>query len=81
MSAQTRPPGAADTAGPPESRPDVITLAEIVDHSPRWAGPDRQTFRQGYVAGLGGLAVAVFLGGTTGLVLYLVLVKVLAHLS
>ena len=35
----------------------------------------------GVRAGLGGLALAVFLGGTTGLVLYLVLVKVLAHLS
>jgi hypothetical protein len=58
-----------------------MTLAEIVEHSPKWTGPDRQTFRQGYVAGLGGLALAVFLGGTTGLVLYLVLVKVLAHLS
>jgi hypothetical protein len=81
MSLRTPTRDVEDGAVPVAPSPPVVTLSDIVEESPRWRGPDRQTVRQGVVAVLGVLGFAVLLGAATGLVLYWVLVRALAYLS
>lgn len=59
----------------------AMGLADIVEASPRSAGPDRRTVRNGVVALISMLAAAALVGGAAGVALVWAGTKMLAYLS
>jgi hypothetical protein len=58
-----------------------MTLQDIIDGAPSWAGPDRRTVRQVFVTVFTMLAFAVLVGTAGGVVLYWLLAGALTYLT